>query len=134
MPTELEIWNLFWLANMSNAVYFAGLAFLVWVSFRAANMVGETDNTIGKVLVTVFCLVILFNMNLNGASAEWVFNSAAGVFSAMQAQGIEISSGAQQLMANSEPGKEFNLIPDAVGAIFLLAIFGMQMSSIWMKK
>ena len=50
MPTELEIWNLFWLANLSNAVYFAGLAFLLWVSFRAANMIGDSDNLIGKIL------------------------------------------------------------------------------------
>ena len=40
MPTELEIWNTFWLANLANAVYFVGLAFLLWVSFRAANMAG----------------------------------------------------------------------------------------------
>ena len=52
MPTEMEVWNLFWLASLSNAVYFAGLAFLLWVSFRAANMIGDSDNLIGKVLVT----------------------------------------------------------------------------------
>ena len=119
MPTELEVWNLFWLASLSNAVYFAGLAFLLWVSFRAANMIGDSDNLIGKVLVTIFCLVIVFNMNLNGASAEWVFNGTAGVFSAIQAQGVEISSGAQTLIDNSEPGREFNLVPDLLTTICL---------------
>ena len=27
MPTELEIWNTFWLATLANAAYFVGLAF-----------------------------------------------------------------------------------------------------------
>ncbi len=44
MPTEFEVWNLFWLATLANGVWFAGLAFLLWVSFRAANMAGESDN------------------------------------------------------------------------------------------
>ena len=66
MPTEIEVWNLFWLAVLANGVWFAGLAFLIWVSFRAANMVGGTDNMIGKVAVTVFCLTIS-----RPVSAKW---------------------------------------------------------------
>ena len=54
MFTELEVWNLFWLSGISNAAWFAGLAFLLWVSFRAANLVGESGNMIGKIAVTAF--------------------------------------------------------------------------------
>ena len=60
MPTEMEVWSLFWQAGLTNAVYFTGLAFLLWVSFRAANMAGESDNMIGKVFVTVFCFLHFF--------------------------------------------------------------------------
>ena len=88
MPTEMEVWSLFWQAGLTNAVYFTGLAFLLWVSFRAANMAGESDNMIGKVFVTVFCLLIVFQLNFNGAAAEWVSNGIAGVFATMQAQGV----------------------------------------------
>ena len=56
MPTEMEVWSLFWQAGLTNAVYFTGLAFLLWVSFRAANMV-ESDNMIGKVFITVFLFI-----------------------------------------------------------------------------
>ncbi|GIR87343.1 MAG: hypothetical protein CM15mP86_08020 [Gammaproteobacteria bacterium] len=110
MPTELEIWNTFWLATLANAAYFVGLAFLLWVSFRAANMAGDSDNLLGKIVVTVFCLIIVFQLNFNAGAAEWVGNGIAGVFAAMQAQGVEISQGAQNFIANApEPGAAFNL-------------------------
>ncbi len=135
MPTELEIWNTFWLATLANAAYFVGLAFLLWVSFRAANMAGDSDNLLGKIVVTVFCLIIVFQLNFNAGAAEWVGNGIAGVFAAMQAQGVEISQGAQNFIANApEPGAAFNLIPDALTALFLLCILFMQMFNIWLKK
>ena len=134
MPSELEMWNLYWSAGTAVGVYFAALVFLIWVSFRAANMVGGTDNMIGKIAVTVFCLTIDWNMLVNNGFFEWVQNSAGGVFVAMQEQGATLSSGAQTIIANSQPGMEFNLIPDLVNGLFLAAVVVMQMSSIWMKK
>ena len=135
MPTELEIWNTFWLATLANAAYFVGLAFLLWVSFRAANMAGDSDNLLGKIVVTVFCLIIVFQLNFNAGATEWIGNGIAGVFAAMQAQGVEISQGAQNFIANApEPGAAFNSIPDALTALFLLCILFMQMFNIWLKK
>ena len=89
---------------------------------------------IGKVLVTVFCLLIVFQLNFNGAAAEWVSNGVAGVFATMQAQGVEISPGAVNFIAANEPGKEFNLMPNMLGGLFMVTVLGMQMFSIWMKK
>ena len=135
MPTEMEVWSLFWLATLANAAYFVGLAFLIWVSFRAANMAGDSDNLIGKIVVSIFCLVIVYQVNFNFGAAEWVGNGIAGVFAAMQAQGTEISQGAQNFISNApEPGAAFNLVPDALSALFLLCILFMQMFNIWMKK
>ena len=135
MPTEIEVWSLFWLATLANAAYFVGLAFLLWVSFRAANMAGESENLLGKIVVSIFCLIIVFNINLNAGAAEWVSNGIAGVFASMQNQGAEISQGAQEFIANAaEPGAAFNLVPDALGALFLICIVFMQMFNIWMKK
>ena len=54
MPTEIEVWSLFWLATLANAAYFVGLAFLLWVSFRAANMAGESENLLGKIVFSIF--------------------------------------------------------------------------------
>ena len=135
MPTEIEVWNLFWLATLANAAYFAGLAFLLWVSFRAANMAGESDNLLGKIVVSIFCLIIVFNINLNGAVAQWTGDGIAGVFAAMQSQGVEISSGAQEVISfSTEPGAAFSLMPDLLGGAFILCILFMQMFNIWMKK
>ena len=134
MPTEIEIWDLYWSAGLATGIYFAGLAFLIWVSFRAANMVGGTDNMIGKAAVTVFCLTIDWNMLVNNGFFEWIQNSTGGVFVAMQEQGATLSAGAQTIIANSQPGLEFNLMPDLVGGLFLAAVVVMQMTSIWMKK
>ena len=58
MYTEMDIWNLFFSALLANAAYFIGIAFLIWVSFRAANQVGGSDNMINKILVSIFCLFI----------------------------------------------------------------------------
>ena len=135
MPTEIEVWNLFWLATLANAAYFVGLAFLIWVSFRAANMAGESDNLIGKIVVSIFCLIIVFQVNFNAGAAEWVGNGIAGVFAAMQAQGTEISQGAKDFILSApEPGAAFNIVPDVLTAVFLLCILFMQMFNIWMKK
>tara|TARA_Y100001970_G_scaffold262055_1_gene345800 strand:- start:5660 stop:6067 length:408 start_codon:yes stop_codon:yes gene_type:complete len=135
MPTEIEVWNLFWLATLANGVWFAGLAFLLWVSFRAANMAGESDNMIGKVAVTVFCLIVVYQLNFNAGAVEWVGNGLAGVFATMQAQGVEISEGAQRMVDGAEnPGGAFNLMPNLLGAIFLITVLVMQLFSIWGKK
>lgn len=133
MYTEIEVWNLFWLASLSNGVWFAGLAFLLWVSFRAANMAGESENLISKIVVTAFCLLIVFQINFNGGAVEWAGNGTATALASLQASGTEISQGAQNFIANAEPGKEFNLIPNLVGGIFIVVVLIMQLTSIWKK-
>ena len=41
----------------------------------------------------------------------------------------------KEFIANAaEPGAAFNLVPDALGALFLICIVFMQMFNIWMKK
>ena len=46
----------------SNAIYQAGVFFLLWVAFRAANQVRAEDaNALNKVFVTLFSLGIIFN-------------------------------------------------------------------------
>ena len=46
----------------SNAIYQAGVFFLLWVAFRAANQVRAEDaNALNKVFVPLFSLGIIFN-------------------------------------------------------------------------
>ena len=134
MFTEFEVWNLFQLASLANAAWMAGLSFLIWVTFRAANMVGESGNTFSKAVVTVFCLVIDYQVNFTLAAVEWANNGIAGAFVALQNSGTEISEGAQRFIDYWSPGTAFNLTPDVVGGLLVLTILVMQMTSIWMKK
>ena len=58
----------------------------------------------------------------------------SGAFVALQSQGTEISSGALEMIAVANPGAAYNLMPDVVSGIFILAVLVMQLTTIWMKK
>ena len=134
MYTEVQMWDLYWSGMLATAGFFLAWAFLLWVSLRAANIAGDSDNMISKIAVTVFCLVVVWQINFIVAQIEWIFNGISGAFVALQSAGTEISSGAQEMIAAAEPGAAFNLMPDMISGIFILAILVMQLTTIWMKK
>ena len=134
MYTEVQMWDLYWSGMLATAGFFLAWAFLLWVSLRAANIAGDSDNMISKSAVTVFCLVVVWQINFIVAQIEWIFNGISGAFVALQSAGTEISSGAQEMIAAAEPGAAFNLMPDMISGIFILAILVMQLTTIWMKK
>ena len=134
MYTEVQMWDLYWSGMLATAGFFLAWAFLLWVSLRAANIAGDSDNMISKSAVTVFCLVVVWQINFIVAQIEWIFNGISGAFVALQSAGTEISSGAQEMIAAAEPGAAFNLMPDMISGIFILTILVMQLTTIWMKK
>ena len=134
MYTEVQMWDLYWSGMLATAGFFLAWALLLWVSLRAANIAGDSDNMISKIAVTVFCLVVVWQINFIVAQIEWIFNGISGAFVALQSAGTEISSGAQEMIAAAEPGAAFNLMPDMISGIFILTILVMQLTTIWMKK
>ena len=62
MPTELEIWNTFWLATLANAAYFVGLAFF--------NISAHTD-----ILIAQFFTWLTVSSSLTISSMPWAFDS-----------------------------------------------------------
>ena len=63
---------------ISNAIYFAGIAFLLWVAFRAANqMRAEDAGILNKTLVSLFSLGIIFNGLFTGAIAFQIIEGTA---------------------------------------------------------
>tara|TARA_B100000405_G_scaffold292333_1_gene243717 strand:- start:358 stop:762 length:405 start_codon:yes stop_codon:yes gene_type:complete len=134
MYTEVQMWDLYWSGMLATAAFFVAWAFLLWVSLRAANIAGESENIISKIAVTAFCLVVVWQINFIVAQIEWIFNGISGAFVALQTAGTEISSGAQEMIAAAEPGAAFNLMPDMISGIFILAVLVMQLTTIWMKK
>ena len=57
---EMAIWNGMSSAFISNAIFFAACAFLIWVGFRFTSRIyydGDV-NLLGKIFTTLFCLSI----------------------------------------------------------------------------
>ena len=65
---EYEIWSLNNSGLIGNAMYIAGIVFLLWVALRAANQVRtENSNVSVKILVSLFSLGIIYNGLFTGA-------------------------------------------------------------------
>ena len=75
---EYQIWSNMNSGLISNAIYFAGIAFLLWVAFRAANqMRAEDAGILNKTLVSLFSLGIIFNGLFTGAIAFQIIEGTA---------------------------------------------------------
>tara|TARA_B100000427_G_scaffold62497_1_gene49273 strand:+ start:169 stop:579 length:411 start_codon:yes stop_codon:yes gene_type:complete len=133
---EINAWNYMQMAGTTSATYFIGMAFLTWVGFRISSSVYNADssNMIVKVAGTVFCLTVAWFWLFIWAIAEWNFNGVAGVFAFMQSEGMQISSGAQYVIANSNPGAEPSIMPNIPQGLFLLSVLAIQLGGLWMKK
>ena len=126
---EVAVWNMLSTAFISNAIFFAACAFLIWVGFRFTSRIyfEGNVNALGKVFTTLFCLSVgaftLFTM-AQGAQLQ---SGTANAFEAL-ALTQDISDNAQGLIDTSD-GK---LGP--VQWVFLGSILVMQLTQIWTKK
>ena len=57
---EMAVWNGMSSAFISNAIFFAACAFLIWVGFRFTSRIYYEGNVnlLGKIFTTLFCLSI----------------------------------------------------------------------------
>ena len=132
---EINAWNYLQYAGNTSATWAIGLAFLTWVGLRISGNVysDASTNIVIRIAGTVFCLSVASFWLYTWALLEWNVNGVAGVFSAMQAQG-DISSGAQFLIANTDPGAEPSMMPNIAQGLFLLSVLVIQLSGLWKKK
>ena len=132
---EIDAWNYLQYAANTNATYLIGLAFLTWVGLRISSSVyaDASASIIVRIAGSVFCLSVTWFWLTTMAMFEWNVNGVAGVFTAMQAEG-DISSGAQFIIANSNPGAEPSIMPNIVQGLFLLSALVIQLGGLWMKK
>jgi hypothetical protein len=132
---EINAWNYLQYAANTNATYGIGLAFLTWVGLRISSGVyaDASASIIVRIAGSVFCLSVTWFWLTTMAVFEWNVNGVAGVFTAMQAEG-DISSGAQFIIANSNPGAEPSIMPNIVQGLFLLSALVIQLGGLWMKK
>ena len=126
---EMAIWNGMSSAFISNAIFFAACAFLIWVGFRFTSRIyydGDV-NLLGKIFTTLFCLsIVLFTLGtmVQGQNIALGYSNAFSALSEVQ----DISSNAENFISMAD-GK---LGP--VQWIFLGSVVVMQMTQIWVKK
>jgi len=128
----LQMWNLMGLFMVSNAMFFAACAFLIWVGFRFSNNIYNTPDTplLGKAMATLFCLSVAMFTFGNMSALSQLFKDVAAVFAAMQGQGVVIGPPAENLIAQTTDAPAISIVQMA----FLGSVVIMQMAQIWMKK
>jgi len=134
---ELMMWDLYWSGATAAGTYFFGIAFLAWVGLRISNNIyNNTDsNMVVKVAGSAFCLSVAYFMLVNGAWFDWMSNgTAAGLVFVSENSEMGISPGAEAFIANSNPGADFNLIPNPVQGIFIASLLTLQLGQIWTNK
>ena len=126
---EMAVWNMMSTAYISNAIFFAACAFLIWVGFRFTSRIYYEGNinVIGKVFTTLFCLSVGAFTFFTMMQGQDLAQGTAGAFSVLS-ETQDISSNAQSLIDSSE-GK-LNLVQ----WVFLVSVLVMQLTQIWTKK
>ena len=131
---EFEIYSLFNTFLISNALYFVGNAFLLWVAFRASLRTQESGgNLLTKILVSLFGLGIVFlNLqNLGFLQVNW--ESTALALSQLD----NISANAQRFVdfMNVTEAPTFSLIPaNPIFQVWWLVVIAMLLLPVWMEK
>ena len=132
--TEMEIINQFNVFLISNSVYLAAGAFLIWVAFRMVVNVQNDPGTpmLNKVLATLFGLgVVYYNLQTVGFSyANW-----QGTVNAL-AELDNLTANGQQFVDSIGAGdSSFSLIPaDPVFMVWYLVILAIILGGIWIKR
>ena len=131
---EYEIQSLFNSFLISNAIFFAGNAFLLWVAFRASLGVRDNGgNLVTKILVSLFGLGIVFlNLqNLGFLQINW--ESTAFALSQLDT----ISDNGQRFVdfLNITEAPTYSLIPtNPIFQVWWLVVIAMLLLPVWMKK
>ena len=131
---EYEIYSLFNTFLISNAIFFAGNAFLLWVAFRASLRTHENGgNLLTKILVSLFGLGIVYlNLqNLGFLQVNW--ESTAYALSQLE----NISANAQRFVdfLNVTEAPTFSLIPaNPIFQVWWLVVIAMLLLPVWMKN
>jgi len=75
---QFQTLSLLQMALNTNAIFTVATFFILWVAFRFAGKMREGESTmLGRVLITVFGLMIVWTGLLVGASRNLSFNAAA---------------------------------------------------------
>ena len=117
---------------ISNAVYQAGVFFLLWVAFRAANQTrAEGAGIFNKILVSLFSLGIIFNGLNTGAILMVTLENTAYSLSQLE----NISATAQSFVDTWGTGAvaEGGLLSNPINVGWWTVVTVMLMGRVWTK-
>ena len=117
---------------ISNAVYQAGVFFLLWVAFRAANQTrAEGAGVFNKILVSLFSLGIVFNGLNTGAILMVTLENTAYSLSQLE----NISATAQSFVDTWGTGAvaEGGLLSNPINVGWWTVVTVMLMGRVWTK-
>ncbi len=111
---EFQLWSVLNSGVISNAIYQAGIFFILWVAFRAANQVTNEDPMLNKILLSLFSAGIIFNGLTVSAILSLVLQNTAYGLSEIGA----VSVGATSFISNwgVEGVPEMSLISNQIMA------------------
>ena len=129
---EFQIWSVLSSFLISNALYQAGVFFILWVAFRAANQLTSKDPTMNRVLLSLFSAGIIFNGLTVSALLTLNLQSTAHSLSQMGAS----SANAVRFMADwgVEGVPAMSLVSNPIMAGWWLVVAIMLFGKIWQSK
>ena len=129
---EFQIWSVLSSFLISNALYQAGVFFILWVAFRAANQLTSEDPMMNRVLLSLFSAGIIFNGLTVSALLTLNLQSTAYSLSQMGAS----SANAVRFMADwvVEGVPAMSLVSNPIMAGWWLVVAIMLFGKIWQSK
>jgi len=127
------------LALNTNAVYTVGTLFILWVAFRFAGRLREGEsNVVGKVLTSIFGLMIIWNGLVLFGNRNYSISTATASLKSIKASGQALGTQAEGLLNHpmmmkvAENNPQFGLFNDIPTVIFWLVVNLMLLGTIWM--
>jgi len=129
---EFQLWSVLNSGLISNAIYQAGIFFILWVAFRAANQLTNEDSILKKILLSLFSAGIIFNGLTVSAILSLVLQNTAHGLTEIGA----VSASATSFISNwgVEGVPEMSLISNPIMAGWWLVVAIMLFGRIWQKK
>ena len=129
---EFQLWSVLNSGLISNAIYQAGIFFILWVAFRAANQLTNEDSILKKILLSLFSAGIIFNgLTVSAILSLMLQNTAHGL-----TEIGAVSAGATSFISRwgVEGVPEMSLISNPIMAGWWLVVAIMLFGRIWQKK
>ena len=126
------------MALNTNAIYTVATFFILWVAFRFAGKMREGEATmLGKVLTSMFGLMIIWNGLLLFASRNFSLSSEASGLKTIKASGQALGAQAEAFLTlphvtSASANTQFSLFSDVPSIIFWLVVTVMLLAVIWM--